>query len=81
MIVVIKNLRFWVKLYIIRQVVSMKIISNEYVQSISENNTRSDFGSTKNEMLQLLIKNTLLRPDTNFNDIENMIVTCNGSLF
>lgn len=39
----------------------------------------SDCGSTKNEMGQQLIQDTLLRPSINFNDVENMIAAFESS--
>lgn len=42
-------------------------------KSISENNVRNDFGTTKNEMAQLLIHDTLFKTSINCNTVKNMI--------
>lgn len=55
-------------------------INNLSVQNISEENI-SDSGATKNEMLQVLIQDTMWKHIISLNDIPNMIITYDGNLF
>lgn len=55
--------------------------ANINIKTVYEINVRNYSRTSKNDMSQIRFQDTLLKPTVSFNDIENMIVTYDGSLF